>query len=289
LDWLIVDEAARLKPTIWEGHLSQRLIDKRGWALLISTPRGKGYFYDLFRRGQGQDFDYASWNYPSWTNPYLDPHLIEEERSRIPERVFRQEYGGEFIEGSGQVFRNVRECATGEWQEPHKGESYHAGVDLGKVQDFSVIVVMNSKREVVHVDRFNKVDWSFQISRIKAATERYNRAATYVDSTGAGEPIFEALRRENINAQPYPFTTKSKAALVDNLVLLLERREITLPRPELWPEGLEELEGFEYSVTDSGTVRTGAPGGMHDDCAVALALAAWNPRPGKGMPRITSL
>ena len=53
LDWLIVDEAARLKPSIWQGHLSQRLIDKRGWALLISTPRGKGYFHELFRRGQG--------------------------------------------------------------------------------------------------------------------------------------------------------------------------------------------------------------------------------------------
>ena len=50
LDWLIVDEASRLKPTIWQSHLSQRLIDKRGWALLISTPRGKGYFFDLFKR-----------------------------------------------------------------------------------------------------------------------------------------------------------------------------------------------------------------------------------------------
>src|SRR6266850_978292 len=39
LDWVIVDEGARLKPTIWEGHLSQRLLDKNGWALLISTPR----------------------------------------------------------------------------------------------------------------------------------------------------------------------------------------------------------------------------------------------------------
>ena len=48
LDWVIVDEAARLKPSIWEGHLSQRLIDKHGWALLISTPGGKGYFYDLY-------------------------------------------------------------------------------------------------------------------------------------------------------------------------------------------------------------------------------------------------
>ena len=36
LDWLIVDEASRLKPAIWQSHLSQRLIDKKGWALLIS-------------------------------------------------------------------------------------------------------------------------------------------------------------------------------------------------------------------------------------------------------------
>jgi hypothetical protein len=98
LDWLIADEAAWLKPAIWEGYLSQRLIDKKGWALLISTPKGKGFFYDLFRRGQGNDADYESWNHPSWSNPYLDATLIEQERGRLPERVFHQEYGGEFIQ-----------------------------------------------------------------------------------------------------------------------------------------------------------------------------------------------
>ena len=46
-------------------------------------------------------------------------------------------------------------------------------------------------------------------------------------------------------------------------------------RPEIWPEGIDELEGFEYSVSDAGNVRTGAPGSMHDDCVIALALAAW--------------
>src|SRR5690606_18508086 len=72
LDWVVVDEAARLKPHIWESHLSQRLVDKHGWALLITTPRGKGYLYDLYRRGQGDDPDFASWNSPSWENPHLD-------------------------------------------------------------------------------------------------------------------------------------------------------------------------------------------------------------------------
>jgi len=56
---------------------------------------------------------------------------------------------------------------------------------------------------------------------------------------------------------------------------MLERREIVLPRAQLWPELIDELEGFEYSITDSGNVRSSAPGGAHDDCVIALALAAW--------------
>src|SRR5262245_20608992 len=142
LDWLIVDEASRLRPHIWEGHLSQRLIDKKGWALLISTPNGKGWFYELFLRGQGRDPDYQSWNNPSWTNPHLDAALIEAERARLPARRFAQEYAGEFVEGAGQVFRYVREAATGEWLDPIPRKAYYAGLDLAKVEDFTVLVIL---------------------------------------------------------------------------------------------------------------------------------------------------
>jgi hypothetical protein len=114
---------------------------------------------------------------------------------------------------------------------------------------------------------------------VKAAHERYNRARVLVDTTGEGEPIYEALRKDGVYADPYPFTLKSKAALVDKLSLHLEGRQIKLPRPDLWPEGIDELEAFEYSITDSGNVRTAAPGGVHDDCVVALALANWHVRP----------
>ena len=279
LDWVIIDEAARLKPTIWEGHLTQRLIDRKGWALLISTPRGKGYFHDLFRRGQGKDPEFASWNSPSWENPHLDAALIEEERGRLPERVFRQEYGGEFLEGSGQVFRNVRECAIGIWQEPRRPGRYHAGLDLAKVEDFTVLVVLDSYRQVVFADRFHRIDWALQVQRIHAATSRYNRARTFVDSTGAGEPVFESLRRAGVSCTAYPFTQKSKAALIDNLAMLIEGGQLILPKVSLWPEGIDELEAFEYSVTDSGNVRTGSPYGCHDDCVMALALAAWHLKP----------
>jgi hypothetical protein len=288
LDWLIVDEASRLKPLIWQSHLSQRLIDKRGWALLISTPKGKGWFYGLFQRGRGRDPEYRSWNYPSWTNPILDATQIEKERDRLPERVFRQEYGAEFLEGSGQVFRNIRECATGDWQEPEKGQIYVGGLDLAKVADFTVLVIINRKSEVVFVDRFNRIDWTLQIERVKAATERFNRALTFVDSTGAGEPIHGSLVEAGVSARAYPFTAKSKADLINNLAMMLEKNVITLPRPDLWPEGIDELESFEYSVSDEGNVKTGAPSGLHDDCVIGLALAAWAAKRNCGEIRIAS-
>jgi len=281
LDWLVVDEASRLKLTIWQSHLSQRLIDKHGWALLISTPRGKGYFYDLFRRGRGpeRDADYESWNMPTWTNPLLDAAVVEAERARLPERVFAQEYGAQFIEGSGAVFRYVREVATGAWQPPIQGMTYFGGLDLARVEDYSVFTIMDRAGRVVFVDRFHRLDWSLQVQRIVAATRRYRGVTTFCDVTGVGDPIFEALRGAGCEVKPYPFTMQSKRQLVDNLALMLEQRQLVLPKPELWPEGLDELEAYEFTVTEQGHVRSGAPGGMHDDCVMSLALAAWGAGP----------
>lgn len=278
LDWVILDEASRLKPRIWQEHISQRLVDKKGWALLISTPKGKGYYFDLFRRGQGADPDWRSWNCPSWTNPLLDREIIDRQREILPERAFRQEYAAEFIEGSGAVFRYVRDSATGAFAERQEGRRYFAGLDLAKVEDFTVLSVIDDKRNLVFVDRFHRQDWPIQVQRIKAALDRYGNPEVYVDTTGSGEPVYEQLLRADIRALAYPFTQKSKAALIDNLALMFEQKSITIPAPELWPEGIDELEAFEFSVTEGGNVRTGAPGGGHDDIVISLALAAWHRR-----------
>lgn len=279
LDFVIVDEAARLKPGIWENHVTQRLIDKQGWALLLSTPKGKNYFYDLFLRGQGRDPDYESWNHPSWNNPYLDRPAIEAERDRLPQRFFDQEFGGQFAEGAGQVFRNIHECATGEFQDLMANTIYVGGLDLAKTEDYTVLAIMSSDRRLVALDRFHRLDWFLQVTRIKATLDRYANAPVITDVTGVGDPIYESLRIAGCNALAYPFTARSKAALINNLALQLELKRITLPRRELCPELIDELESFEFSVTDSGNVRSGAPSGRHDDTVIALALACWPLRP----------
>lgn len=98
LDFLILDEAARLPREIWDAHLSQRLVDREGWALLISTPRGCNWFYSAYQRGQrGRDAAFESWSFPTWDNPHVSRELVEAERGRLEDDVYRQEYGAEFV------------------------------------------------------------------------------------------------------------------------------------------------------------------------------------------------
>lgn len=281
LDWVIVDEAARLKPMIWQSHISQRLIDKKGWALLISTPKGKGYFFDLYQRAKQGDPGYESWNMASWTNPMLDKQIIEQERARLPDRVFKQEFEAAFTEGAGSVFTNVRECATGDWRDPEPGRSYYAGLDLAKIEDFTVLTVMDWERRVVFTDRFNRMPWDAQVSRIHGHLRRYNNPYVTVDVTGKGDPINESLKKVGIYTKPYTFTQRSKEALINALVLALEDKKIVLPRPEIWDVGIDELEAFEYTMTEHGNIRMAAAGSGHDDCVISLALALWENRPSR--------
>jgi len=98
LDWLIVDEAVRLKAEIWTQYLAPRLVDRHGWALLLSTPGGCDWFYELYKRGQrGRDAGFESWCSPSAANPHLDQVVIEEECARLAPDVFAQEYGAVFL------------------------------------------------------------------------------------------------------------------------------------------------------------------------------------------------
>jgi len=116
LNWVIIDEAARLKSEIWSEHLSQRLVDRNGWALLASTPRGKDcWFHEEFKRGKDGEPGYASWTRSTWDNPSIDKAVIDAEKERLDRRVFYTEYGGEFIGDAGRI------CPVCHWGEVVNG------------------------------------------------------------------------------------------------------------------------------------------------------------------------
>jgi hypothetical protein len=110
LTWLIVDEAARLREDLWTSVLSQRLVDRRGWALVCSTPHGAaGWFHAEYLRGARGEEGYESWTAPTWSNPAISREVIDSARSQLDERTFHREFGGEFI---GPLGRTCPTCGS---------------------------------------------------------------------------------------------------------------------------------------------------------------------------------
>ena len=102
LDALVIDEADFIDGDVWEQALRPALSDRKGRALFISSPNTEGgWFHRLYQRGQSGDAAWASWSFPSWTNPYLDPAEIDASRGDLPSIVFRREYGAEFVSAAG--------------------------------------------------------------------------------------------------------------------------------------------------------------------------------------------
>lgn len=274
---VIIDEAAMVPDLgeIFNGSIRPTLADFRAGADFLSTPKGMNFFWQAYAKGIDPDEqDWSAWCKPTTANPYIDSSEVEAARRDTPDRLFRQEFLAEFIEEAGGVFRKVREAidpGRNQPDEPRRGSYYSIGVDLARVEDFTVIAILDGNGRQVHQERFNLISWERQIEAIRRITVRYP-GRVVIDSTGVGDPICESLRRSGVDLVTYHFTNASKQAAIDRLALLLEQDRLRLMDV---PVQTNELLAFEYELTPSRNVRMAAPEGMHDDCVIALSLAAW--------------
>jgi hypothetical protein len=271
LDLCIFDEASRFGPDIYDRYIAARLSSRKGRLFSISTPFGKNWFYRNHLKAD------ASFNFSSKDNPYFPLEEWERAKKILPEMIFKQEYEAKFLEDAASVFRKIDDCLADCLEDVKSGHSYILGVDIGKVEDFTVITVIDREtNSVVYWDRFNKIDYPFQKARILSVSERYNHARIIIDSTAVGSPIKDDLERAGAYIDDFKFSNKSKKELVEKLSIFIEQRGVKIPNN---PILIEELESFGYRLTESGNVIYSAPEGQHDDCVYSLGLAVWGLTP----------
>jgi hypothetical protein len=276
---VVIDEAAKVKnlKTAWFEAIRPTLADMRGDADLYSTPKGKDFFFECFCQGiDPLEPEWAAWQMPTSTNPFIHPDEIEELRRKLPERVYAQEILAQFLDDAGGVFRGVNAVVdkgriANEKAKPHL--IYSQGSDLARIEDFTVNSILDQNGRQVFFDRFNQISWTRQVEAIAEASRSFNNAAVNLDTTGIGDPIYEALRKQKMGTiKPFVFSNASKEALIDNLAMMIEQGRVHLMDV---PEQVNELLAFEYEILPSRKVRMQAPEGLHDDCVISLALAAW--------------
>jgi hypothetical protein len=271
-DLVIVDEAALVREETYTDVLLPTLADRDGRMLLISTPKGRNWFWREWVRGQSAG-PVAAFRAPTAANPLPTIRRAAElARSRVSDRTYRQEWLAEFVEDGGGVFRGVRAHATAEAQTAaQEGHQYAMGVDWGRTNDATVFVVIDTTlKAVVALDRMVDVNYALQTTRLRALWERFGKCAIVAESNSMGGPLVEQLSREGLRVRPFQTTNASKADAIDALALVLEKGDLALLPDEAL---IGELEAYESERLPSGLIRYGAPDGMHDDHVMALALA----------------
>ena len=268
---MVVDEAARIPLKDWQSIYRPTLSDKRGWAMFITTPRGRNWIFDQYTRGlDPEDTSYKSFQFESRSNPYFPKEEWATAKMELPEDVFRQEYMAEFLEDSAGVFRGIDKCLFDK-RPPVGKEPVVVGCDLAKYTDFTWLIAMGARSGVcLAQERFNQLDWPMQKERILDFCRRWP-GQVVLDATGAGDPIYDDLRPYVPGIEAFKISAASKPPLIQRLAVAIEQQQISWPTS--WEMLTAELKRYEYEFSPTGGVRYNAPAGYHDDGVIALALA----------------
>lgn len=108
LHFVVLDEFQDMKPNVWKKVIRPTLASTGGHALFIGTPKQFNHLYELYTLGQKSELVSAgaweSWQFPTITSPFIPLQEIEDARSDMDEKSFRQEFEASFESMSGRVY-----------------------------------------------------------------------------------------------------------------------------------------------------------------------------------------
>ena len=263
--FLVVDEASRQSSELYYAVRSV-LTATGGEALFIGNVKGKGnWFYQACRKAEAGE---PNWSYARITTwdaveaGVLPREEIEDAQRNLPEHVFNELYLAEAAETQANPFgfEAIERCVAPLSNE----EPVVFGVDVARSRDWTVVCGLDAEGRLAYFERW-QADWTSTIRRIIQAVGHKD---CYLDSTGVGDSIHEAVSLECSQVERFTFSGQSKQRLMENLAIDIQAGAVS------YPEGVisQELNDFEYVYTATGP-RYSAPSGVHDDCVMALALA----------------
>ena len=162
LSYVVLDEYAFMKETVWELIILPALTRTEGGALFIGTPDGKNHFWKLWeeaRTGRAGS-DWKAWHFPSTDNPFLPMSEIAAAQRRMAKDRYKQEYEASFEGGAGllltrDMFPRVKVQPTGDYYiaiDLAGFESNEGGRKVSKLDDHANAVVKNHEGGWLIVD-----------------------------------------------------------------------------------------------------------------------------------------
>lgn len=270
-DLLILDEFAYLDPEVWEEVGRFMTLDTDGDVYFISTPFYKNHAYRMYLKAKNDTTGrWKAWHGTTFDNPHLSKEAIDEILQDQNEDSFRQEAMAEFLDNSGNVFRNIGPNLYEYDLDEHKGHRLVAGVDWGRKRDYTCISIgcANCHKEVF-LERFNRYDYPAQLEFIKEYVGKWH-PELLAEANSMGQANIDQLQNDGIEVLPFNTTNASKSQIIRQMQLVLEQSEWKWLNTD-WAR--DELESYEMKVnTYTNLTQYSAPEGLHDDSVIARCL-----------------
>ncbi|MDZ4810788.1 MAG: terminase family protein [Bacteroidota bacterium] len=283
---IIIDEASLINKDIFYHQILGTARRKGIKIIIITTPRGKNWVYELYLAGQEKgNGTYISFRQPWWKRPDY-PEFLKKIMLDIPEHIRKQEFEAEFIDDGSGAFTNFSNIFKGDsidfpgqnqhWERPLSQkeldeETFVLSVDFAKSVDYTVIVGMTQNtRRMFYYKRFNKMDYKLVLEDLRRIAKKYE-ADIIFDATGVGAGLQDFLSGD-FNVHPFKFTNESKNEIINKMILAFQYVEIELPNITTMRN---EFELFTYTMSKTGKILYSAPDGKHDDTVIAVAMANW--------------
>ena len=285
VDYMIMDEAAFIKKDTVETILLPMLNVRGKKCLFISTPKGKNFLYEYFLNGQKLP-KWKSLRYSTYDSPYANEELINMFRETLAPKLFQQEVEAEFVDSSS-IFNNISDVMCLEpIDKPEDDERYFAGIDIGFINDASVLSIINKDGHLVKYYRWENIEAPELMNEIVEINKKWKFIKILIESNNQGLTIYQDLKRRMSNIDEFVTTSKTKPEIINRLIHLFNTKEISLVVDEYLRI---ELEAFIFKQNVNGNIKFMAESGFHDDCVMSLAIARWcyeNKNYGKNVFRI---
>ncbi len=279
---LIVDEFAAWSDTpgpkrFWES-LSSAMAKVSDSRLLVVTSAGdpRSLAHEVLTHARTSPL----WRVSEWTGPcpWMSADRLAEQRARLPAPVFAALFLNQWIEAEGAFLDAgaIRRAFTLPGPSaPVDGRQYVATLDLGLVNDRTVLAVGHREGSDVHLDamqtwrgtKARPVSLAEVRDAVLAAHRRYDLRGLTFDRWQAHR-LVEELSSEGVPCRAFEFTSGSKQRYSAALLQHLNEGTLRLYEPGTLED---ELRSLTIRTTGSGWTFDHSRRG-HDDQSVALAL-----------------
>lgn len=207
LKFLVMDEYADMKPSVWEQILRPALADQKGHAMFIGTPMGRNHFYELFTYADMlEDDTYKAWHFTSYDNPLIDPEEIDTAKKSMSSYAFRQEFLASFEALGSEIFKE--DWIEFDDEEPEIGD-YYIAVDLAGFADVQSATKSKSKRldeTAISIVKVNPDGW-WVADIIHGRWDIKKTARKIFEAVSAYEPIAVGIEKGALKNAVLPYLT----------------------------------------------------------------------------------